>query len=148
MDAETVDKYIAVHSRDHKLTSGGKAAPQAEVHLSHLHGRVGDCAEYCRHSNAACISPACGQSERQSHAELLSTHFWDELQEEVVQHPAAAKASFFLQVGLHSFSGGNPAAALARLQVPSTSFLHVAPVDCISLQLLHLLQCLSNRHVH
>ena len=29
--AETVDKYIAVHSRDHKLTSGGKAAPQAEV---------------------------------------------------------------------------------------------------------------------
>ena len=29
--ADTVDKYIAVHSRDHKLTSAGKAAPQAEV---------------------------------------------------------------------------------------------------------------------
>lgn len=63
---ETVDKYIAVHSRDHKLTSGGKAAPQAE--------------------------------------------------EKAAQHPAAARASFFLQIGLRSFAGGNPAAALTRLQ--------------------------------
>lgn len=31
VDAETVDKYITVHSRDHKLTAGGKAAPKAEV---------------------------------------------------------------------------------------------------------------------
>lgn len=63
---ETVDKYIAVHSRDHKLTSGGKAAPQAE--------------------------------------------------DKAVQHPVAARASFFLQIGLRSFAGGNPAAALTRLQ--------------------------------
>lgn len=27
----TVDKYIDVHSRDHKLTNSGKATPQAEV---------------------------------------------------------------------------------------------------------------------
>ena len=36
-----------------------------------------------------------------------------------MQHPAAARASFFLQIGLRSFAGGNPAAALTRLQVPS-----------------------------
>ena len=40
------------------------------------------------------------------------------MQDKAVQHPAAAKASFFLQIGLRSFAGGNPAAALTRLQVP------------------------------
>lgn len=38
-----------------------------------------------------------------------------------MQHPAAARASFFLQIGLRSFAGGNPAAALSRLQVRAQS---------------------------
>jgi len=34
----------------------------------------------------------------------------------VVQHPAAARAAFYLQIGLRSFAGGNAAAALSRLR--------------------------------
>lgn len=33
-----------------------------------------------------------------------------------MQHPAAARAAFYLQIGLRSFAGGNAAAALSRLR--------------------------------
>ena len=50
---------------------------------------------------------------------ISQTAWQSAMQEKAAQHPAAAKASFFLQIGLRSFAGGNPAAALTQLQVPS-----------------------------
>ena len=56
------------------------------------------------------------------------------LQEKAVQHPAAARASFFLQIGLRSFAGGNPAAALTRLQVAFC---------CLALLCIHMSKALG-----
>jgi hypothetical protein len=63
------------------------------------------------------------------------------MQKKAVQHPAAARASFFLQIGLRSFAGGNPAAALTRLQVQSLTAASLCKQTIAGLRHILLLNC-------